>query len=347
MQTIRRTLFRTVIASILAVLLTGAAYGTILPGIPDTYTKESMPDFGQHSVNWCWAAAAANSFWWYAQNGYPELLDDPGLPAGNQAYKAIDPLSQPPAGPPWQDTDAAGYRRLLRELAIDGGRVFSQSNSNDGIANMLQKFINDQGVGLGSTTHPNSYLTVHELVDPAFAIPIDRFGPGTFINPDDMFEDYGDPAPIVHLNPLVAQTVKSPTLADIARELSRSQDVLLGVIWKKADGTFDGGHVVTVVDYDLVNNKLSISDPYTDAGGTYAAGPSHRNSELHPAGQYDIWNVTSAIGQPLTVQVPATGNNRAHPVMKMWFVSPVPEPSTLLILGSGLIGLVGFMRKKK
>jgi hypothetical protein len=35
---------------------------------PASYTKVSMPDFGQHSAGWCWVAAAANSFWWYAEN---------------------------------------------------------------------------------------------------------------------------------------------------------------------------------------------------------------------------------------------------------------------------------------
>ena len=35
---------------------------------PATYWKVSMPDLGQHSDGWCWAGAAADSFWWFADN---------------------------------------------------------------------------------------------------------------------------------------------------------------------------------------------------------------------------------------------------------------------------------------
>jgi hypothetical protein len=46
------------------------------------YLKVSMPDFGQHSHNSCWAAAASNSFWWYGENvaGQEGLLGGVGKP---------------------------------------------------------------------------------------------------------------------------------------------------------------------------------------------------------------------------------------------------------------------------
>ena len=44
----------------------------------ENYKKENMPDLGQHCINWCWTASAANSFKWYAHHGYPKLLDDLG-----------------------------------------------------------------------------------------------------------------------------------------------------------------------------------------------------------------------------------------------------------------------------
>ena len=63
---------------------------------PPSYTKVSMPDFGQHSTGWCWVAAAANSFWWYAENvaRYEGLLGGAAKP-----WKNIDPNSQTPGSP--------------------------------------------------------------------------------------------------------------------------------------------------------------------------------------------------------------------------------------------------------
>lgn len=75
------------------------------------FEKECMPDFGQHSHEWCWVAAAANSFYWWAQNGYPELLDDPTQPPGNEAYEK-DIVKKCPNCP----SSEGGYLRLLEEI---------------------------------------------------------------------------------------------------------------------------------------------------------------------------------------------------------------------------------------
>jgi len=80
-----------VAAPLLVLALLHSLGGTAQADLPDPYEKTSMPDFGQHSKNWCWVAAASNSFWWFANTGtYPELMD-PG-------DEYIEPLSRNAAG---------------------------------------------------------------------------------------------------------------------------------------------------------------------------------------------------------------------------------------------------------
>lgn len=78
----------------------------------ESFVKEGMPDFGQHCREWCWVAAAANSFYWWAQNGYPELLDDPTQPPGNRAYEKDICVEECPNCP----SPEGGYLRLLEEI---------------------------------------------------------------------------------------------------------------------------------------------------------------------------------------------------------------------------------------
>src|SRR5437763_813116 len=102
-----------------------------------------MPRFGQHEQPICWAVAASNSLWWFAQNGYPALVDQPDpvgfLPQPNTRYQDVagrmdigtlakasqvgNPveivnssfLHRPPPDGSWFD-DAAGMRRLIRRV---------------------------------------------------------------------------------------------------------------------------------------------------------------------------------------------------------------------------------------
>jgi hypothetical protein len=136
-------------------IITVTATSLVDPGVSDSgsciahqdyFEKVCMPDLGQHCENWCWVAAAANSFWWWAQNGYPELLDAPEIPGPDNAYVEN-----------WLMCPGCGqYRRLLQEIAWDCGRDWCMPVNDNDYFHGLQKFISDQGAA----------LEVHEIVDP-------------------------------------------------------------------------------------------------------------------------------------------------------------------------------------
>ena len=68
--------------------------------IPENFTKVSMPDFGQHSSNWCWVASLSNSMYWYKHfGGFSGLY-----PAG---WEMVDPDSTNPAAD-LKDNDGDG-----------------------------------------------------------------------------------------------------------------------------------------------------------------------------------------------------------------------------------------------
>ena len=71
------------ISPVLTLALLHAVGGTAQAQAPPaTFWKVSMPDLGQHSDAWCWVGAAADSFWWYADNvsGEEGLLGGVGKP---------------------------------------------------------------------------------------------------------------------------------------------------------------------------------------------------------------------------------------------------------------------------
>jgi hypothetical protein len=79
------------------------------------FKKVCMPDLGQHCENWCWVAAAANSIYWWSQNGYPELIDDPADPQFPDNRYITYPLM------PWSThtVDSAGDVGWEDSIAVD------------------------------------------------------------------------------------------------------------------------------------------------------------------------------------------------------------------------------------
>jgi len=256
------------------------------------FIKYCMPDLGQHSVNWCWAAAAANSLYWYSQHGYPQLIDDPADPTPNDNRYITDPLIIHPP-PPIGD----GVYRLLHEIATDvlfpgaPENMITIDNTychpSDDIMYFfgLQEFIDEQGAP----------LIVHEIVNENLVFP--------------------SPPPIE--NRIV---YGQPTLEDYQRELGRCQDVLLWLNYRHTEGYYpeETDHVVTGVGFSYDNQWLIVSDPWTPGA------PDHSNDLTHTLTPYDDLQVISAENEPLWVLY----NGMPVQVSKMMFISPENVPTT-------------------
>jgi len=275
-----------VIAPLFTLALLHSAGGTARADEPPptTYWKVSMPDLGQHSTGWCWVAAAANSFWWYADNvpGQQGLLGSIDKP-----WKAIDAastLGSPcGAGLNWLDSRDAldgaaipGYATVLKKIAET---TFRDANQ-DGIKQAgEQNYCYSEGVEkwdylIGLRDYVNNYgsnLVVHDIIDQARCLK----NTGLIVNRTVPTMNSRDPCgktgpPYVPGVPGVTQVVKpgGPTFLDYQTELSRSQDVLL---WMEINETeLETAHVVTGVGYDATPGAgyfgwgtITISDPWT------------------------------------------------------------------------------------
>jgi len=190
----------------------------------DYFEKVCMPDLGQHCENWCWVAAAANSIWWWAENGYPELIDDPENAVEND-NNYITQMLPCPADP------THNIYRLLFEIASDSGHGFCEPVNDNDYLYGLRKFIRDQGA--------ENKLYVHEIVNP-----------GLMTNPNTL------PLPD---NSRGGVEYRTPTFEDYRRELLRCQDVLL---WLNMWPYEEYDHVVTGAGF-FENQFIVISDPWT------------------------------------------------------------------------------------
>jgi len=255
----------------------------------ENYIKECMPDLGQHCENWCWTAAAANSIWWYANHGYPELIDNLADPASDNEW--IDQWYPCPG--------CVGYRKLLAVIAsyclgLPPENTFCHPVSNLEYFYGLQAFIDAQGAP----------LYVHEI-----------------LNPDKV----GMPRPPADGENVVYDNV---TFDNYKTELKRCQDVLLQLDFKNfnymeyTEEALD--HIVTGVSFfdgGAGNSWIQVSDPWTPQ--PWGNGPDHYNDNMH-VNRYD--NLPVVNNDPLTVLyrywTPGGDQFAAVEVIKLIYISP-------------------------
>jgi hypothetical protein len=260
--------------------------------VTEYFIKYCMPDLGQHSKNWCWAAAAANSLYWYSQHGYPELIDDPDNIIENDNTYITQMIATPL--PP-----VDSVYRLLQEIAIECLYPLMPENMENALTidNTWDKAIFDLQYYLGLQEfidEAGAPLIVHEIVDNNLVIP--------------------PPAPIE--NRIV---YGQPTLENYQKELGRCQDVLLWLNYKHMEEYpyEETDHVVTGVGFSYDNQWLIVSDPWTPGA------PDHSNDLTHTLTPYDDLQVISV--DPLWVLY----NGMPVQVSKMVYISPENVPENL------------------
>jgi hypothetical protein len=265
-----------------------------------------MPDLGQHSDSWCWVGAAANSFWWYADN----VAGQEGLLGGiAKPWKAIDPLSTVPGSPcgvglSWYDSRDAmppagdgpvipGYATVLKKIAES---TFKDANQDGNKQPAEQNYCYGEGVEkwdylIGLRDYVNNYgsgLVVHDIIDPAKC----GVGTGLIVNrtvPTMNSRNPCGPGRVVPGGvPGVDQVgvAGQPRFLDYQTELSNGQDVLL---WIERYSP-ETAHVVTGVGYNNAGGAfglgtVTVSDPWTHATNPPlppVASASHTDGLLPP-----------------------------------------------------------------
>jgi len=331
-----------VAAPLLTLALLHGFSGTAQAVPPAQYTKPNVPDFGQHSKNWCWVGAAANSFWWYAHDLAQGGRQDGLLGGVGHPWEAIWGASQAPNPNPWYDSQDAlqghggvpvGYRTLLARIA---NTTFQDSVIQDGIrqAGENTSFYAD-GVEkwdylIGLRDYVNLYgsgLKVHDIIDPIRCPP----GSGWTVNRTNPGHPARSPCGPGGAGgvPGVDQVQQPPTFTDYQTELYAGQDVLL---WMEPTlpSSLETAHVVTGVGYNtlaLPKPTITISDPWTrNANPPVAphddiwnnANPSHNNASGNVPSPYDTCTVDNAAA-PFQITCGGTG----WTIYDMIFVSPL------------------------
>ncbi len=284
------------IAPVLTLALLHTAGSTARADAPPvSFWKVSMPDLGQHSDAWCWVGAAADSFWWFADNASGQQ----GLLGPDETWKNIDDDSKNAGSACWYDSRDAvdglpapviGYPMVLRKIAESTFTDTNQNGSKDGLET---NYCYGQGVeewdyliGLKTYVNNGNGLAVHDIIDPAkcapghFGLKVNRAAPTqNTLNP------CGPGAVAPGHVPGVDQVAGPPTFLDYQTQLSSGKDVLLW-LERTTSPTPETAHVVAGVGYNTAggaagHGTITVADPWTHTTNASAPPPNPVPSGLH------------------------------------------------------------------
>lgn len=301
------------------------------PGVPDFYQHQCYKTDSEweKSGGWCWPTAFVNSLFYWDKNGYDNLFDE--TPGAWTDDKIKDGK--------WTEDMVKDMKTNIKETAND---LFKKNEKNDYIGS-ITKILNDRG-------HPPDKLPLQ--------VTMYKWDGGEFIK---SYDEIG-----LNQYRYRSETQYTSMFRLYKGELLRCEDILIRLMdtdpndpqsWWWSGPNYEGGnyHVVTGTGIEFktcqeTKGKIWFADPndtyhkpgfpkgWDDFGNNQY---KYKVDDELPFGQkYYDW---AEIGEDGTI---LSGYYKDAKIYQILTISPVPEPGTLLLLGSGLAGIIGFGRKK-
>jgi hypothetical protein len=177
-----------------------------------TYEKEGLEQLDQHARaewgnNWCVPTSTGTSLAWFAENGYPNLVPDPGGDGIDEEdkYNVIDQLGDYMNTNPDAGTTLANFERGLRDYITDagyGGDFIVQTFQNPTYQQFTNELTADEDVLLVYQRHMVVGRAVNENAPPR---NVGIMNPWTGSYEDETWDDLS-PWYMASVSPVVGST---------------------------------------------------------------------------------------------------------------------------------------------